>query len=343
MNAYDFDKCIYSGDSTLDFYFYCLKKHPRLLRFLFIQGWGLALYILGVIGKTAYKQRFFSFLRGLSDVQEDVAGFWESHRNRIAGWYPARRQGDDLVVSASPEFLLNPICEYLEIRPPVASRVDQKTGRFSGENCYGEEKVRRVLDQFGAAEFDEFYSDSLSDQPMAALAKKSYLVVQGALIPWEEYRASVWVKTKRYLLSREFIRFLIIGCVNTLNGVVFAYLFSLILPPQIAFICGYLGSLAISYVLNSSFTFRRRLSFGKMIKFFVSYIPNFLIQNIVVFIFCTLLGLPAVICYILAAAIGIPVTFLLLKLFTFQNAKIFPQNHVHKEEESAPEKPDEGR
>lgn len=343
MNAYDFDKCIYAGDSTLDFYFYCLKKHPGLLRYLFGQAWGFFLYILGLIGKTEYKQRFFSFLNGIGNVGEDVAGFWDSHRTRIAGWYRIRLQKDDLVVSASPEFLLRPVCEFLGIQSPVASQVDGKTGRFSGENCYGEEKVRRVRSRFGEVEFDEFYSDSLSDQPMTVLAKRSCLVVKGTPIPWEDFRMSAWDRTKRYLLSLEFIRFLIIGCVNALTGVLFEYLFSLVLPTQTAFVCGYLVSLAVSYVLNSFFTFRQRLSFGRMMKFFASYIPNFLIQNIVVYLFCTVWKLPAVIGYVLAAVIGIPVTFLLLKLYTFQSEKTSPRNNACKKKEGAPKKPDEGR
>ena len=28
MNVYDFDGTIYDGDSTFDFYKYCMKKHP---------------------------------------------------------------------------------------------------------------------------------------------------------------------------------------------------------------------------------------------------------------------------------------------------------------------------
>ena len=31
MNAYDFDKTIYDGDSTADFYIFCLKKHKSII------------------------------------------------------------------------------------------------------------------------------------------------------------------------------------------------------------------------------------------------------------------------------------------------------------------------
>lgn len=31
MNVYDFDKTIYYGDSTADFYLFCLKRHKKIL------------------------------------------------------------------------------------------------------------------------------------------------------------------------------------------------------------------------------------------------------------------------------------------------------------------------
>ena len=33
MNVYDFDKTIYNGDSTRDFYLYSLIKHPEMLTY----------------------------------------------------------------------------------------------------------------------------------------------------------------------------------------------------------------------------------------------------------------------------------------------------------------------
>lgn len=34
MNVYDFDKTIYNGDSTRDFYLYSLIKHPEMLKYV---------------------------------------------------------------------------------------------------------------------------------------------------------------------------------------------------------------------------------------------------------------------------------------------------------------------
>ena len=321
MNAYDFDHCIYAGDCTIDFYRYCLKKNTALLRYLPRQIWGLVLYAFGFIQKTAFKERFFCFLQGLEDRDTLIAAFWATHKEKIYGWYLERQNENDLIISASPEFLLKPICDILGGKHLIASRVDPETGCFSGENNYGAEKPRRLMADMGLDSVDSFYSDSLSDSPMAQIAKMSFMVRHGVLTPWSEFHPSAMEKAKRQFFSFEFFRFLVIGCINTLNGVVFSYLFSRILPAQVAFWCGYILSLGISYLLNSAITFHERLSFPKMLRFFVSYIPNFLIQNVVVFLVHGVFGGTELLAYILAAVIGIPVTFLILKLFAFRKKK----------------------
>ena len=89
------------------------------------------------------------------------------------------------------------------------------------------------------------------------------------------------------------------------------------MSPVIAFVPGYISGIVISYILNSVFTFREKLAIDKFIKFSISTIPNFLIQFITVFIIVDLLELHKLAAYILAAIIGVPVTFVILKLFVF--------------------------
>ena len=124
-------------------------------------------------------------------------------------------------------------------------------------------------------------------------------------------------KIKNIFLNKEFIFFILIGVINTFNGVIFSYIYSVIFNENLAFILGYISGLIISYILNSFITFKDKLAFKKFIKFTVSYIPNFIIQNIVVILVFNILGIHKLIAYILAAIIGIPVTFILLKFFTF--------------------------
>ena len=62
--------------------------------------------------------------------------------------------------------------------------MDKKTGRITGENCHDSEKVKRFYAQYPDAHTECFYSDSLSDSPMAEIADKAYLVKNGTLSPW---------------------------------------------------------------------------------------------------------------------------------------------------------------
>ena len=128
-------------------------------------------------------------------------------------------------------------------------------------------------------------------------------------------------KIKEVFFSRQFMIFVIIGVINTFNGVIFSYIYSSFLNENIAFIFGYISGLIISYILNSYVTFKEKLGFNKFIKFSVSYIPNFIIQNIVILIVFNIMGLHKLIAYVLAAIIGVPVTFILMKFFAFKNKR----------------------
>ena len=183
-NVYDFDKTIYKRDSTFDFYLFCIKKKPRILTELPVLTGYAVLFVLKVCSKTEFKEIFYRFLRHLGSVDELVEEFWNLHRGGIADYYHDTHRDTDVVISASPEFLLKPICKQLSIHKLIASRVDRHTGIYFGENCWGEEKVRRFREEMPDAEVADFYSDSLSDTPMAAIAERAFLVTSGGIVPW---------------------------------------------------------------------------------------------------------------------------------------------------------------
>ena len=126
-------------------------------------------------------------------------------------------------------------------------------------------------------------------------------------------------KAKTIFFDKSFILFILVGMINTINGIVASFLYSLVIKSaNLAFIIGYITSLIISYVLNSIITFKEKLQFTKLVKFCISYIPNFVIQNIAVFIIFNLLNWNKLIAYVMAAIIGLPVTFILMKIFAFK-------------------------
>lgn len=175
INVYDFDKTIYNGDSTLDFYIFCIIKKPYLLIWLPYQILGLLGYLFKIHSKTRFKEMFYSFLNSLSDTDNLLIEFWSIHNKKISEWYLRQKLESDIIISASPEFLLIPICEQLKV-DLIASKVNMYTGKYTGINCYGEEKAKRLEKEFGDIEVGKFYSDSISDMPLAKLALESYLV-----------------------------------------------------------------------------------------------------------------------------------------------------------------------
>lgn len=119
-------------------------------------------------------------------------------------------------------------------------------------------------------------------------------------------------------LSPAFVKFLGVGVVNAVNGIVFAWLFSLFCQPNVAFVAGYVVALTISYYLNSWIVFPSPRSLPGYARFVVSYVPNFLIQNACVVVIYNALGFDKLVAYVAAAIIGVPVTFLFLKFFAFR-------------------------
>lgn len=130
-------------------------------------------------------------------------------------------------------------------------------------------------------------------------------------------------KFKNIFFKKDFLIFILIGVINTLNGILFSLLYTDVFKMQtnVAFVVGYISSLIISYILNSKLTFKDSLSFSKLIKFSISYIPNFIIQNICVYIIYNVLKFDKIIAFAVAAIIGIPITFVILKFFAFKNKK----------------------
>jgi len=176
MNVYDFDNTIYRGDSTVDFVLYCYGHEPRSLISLprtLVSG---LLYGLHIIPKLAFKQELYHMFVFLRDRDALLQEFVRTHADRIKPWYREQQRGDDLVISASPEFLIRPLCRSAGITHVLASRVDFATGRYDGLNCHGREKTVRFFAAFPEGRIEKFYSDSRSDAPLAELAESAYLV-----------------------------------------------------------------------------------------------------------------------------------------------------------------------
>lgn len=186
MNTYDFDKTVFYPDSSCCFFMYCLRRYPSAVWRTLPGTLSTALaYARKKLRTKELKEQTFSFLRYIPDVDRAVSDFWRLRRGNMQDWYLRQKRDDDLVISASPEFLLRPICRELGVRL-IATPMDKSSGRILGENCHDAEKVRRFQAEYPGAHTECFYSDSLSDSPMARLADRAYIVKRGRLSPWPE-------------------------------------------------------------------------------------------------------------------------------------------------------------
>ena len=185
INAYDFDETIYDGDSSVDFYFYCLKRNKKVLLSIPTQAWGSILYALKLVDKTRFKEHVFAFLKHIKNVDEYVEDFWKGHEKNIKDWYRKQQEKTDVIISASPEFLLKPL-EKKEHFTVIATKVNKKTGHFDSKNCHDVEKIRRYEELY-KKKIKKFYTDSIkADWPMLDYAEEGYIVKKDEITKYKK-------------------------------------------------------------------------------------------------------------------------------------------------------------
>lgn len=183
VNVYDFDKTLIPYDSTEAFYKHCAGKYPRSFMASLAALPRAALFCAGLCSINGLKDTFYRFLRFVPDVDSEVELFWKEHIKDINPWYLNQSERDDIIISASPDFLVRPAADWLGVRL-IASRVCKYTGITAGLNNDGAEKVRRLRAEYPDTEIAKFYSDSKHDLPLAKLADEAWLVKGEILSPW---------------------------------------------------------------------------------------------------------------------------------------------------------------
>lgn len=199
INAYDFDGTIYDGDSSVDFFLYSLKRKPSNIILIPIQLWGVLLYLFRIKNKDYMKEKLFSFVKRI-DVDIYVKDFWKTHKKKIKEFYLKQKKSTDIIISASPEFLLKPLEKDYNFKV-IGTKVDKNTGRFLSKNCHDYEKIKRYEKYTNKKHnINNFYSDSFkSDKAMLEYAENAYLVKKNKveLINVHEYEKK---KNKKKLI-----------------------------------------------------------------------------------------------------------------------------------------------
>ena len=185
MNVYDFDGTIYPTDCSIDFCFWCMNRHPKLWFTFFPKAVkNLILRKMGKMTEAKMQRKFFGYLTLVDDFDEQIERYWDKNEKRIASWYLAQKRPDDLIISASPTCIIEPIAKRLGVQC-MATEFDREFGIYLNNMMYAREKAKYIIDQ-GFPMIENFYYDSLADTPLALCAEKAHLVKDKAstVVDW---------------------------------------------------------------------------------------------------------------------------------------------------------------
>lgn len=188
--AFDFDNTLTDRDSLIPFLIR-LKGFPyaslqfTLLTFSFIR------FLLGSLSRQHTKEQVLErFIKdkSLSDLESFSREYAFDQLDRYVKpdalqkmkWHQA--QGHRcILISASLEIYLKPWAERHGFETVLGSRLETTasgfpTGKLIGLNCWGEEKVRRLIEYAGPKENYVLYAygDSKGDQPLLDMADHSF-------------------------------------------------------------------------------------------------------------------------------------------------------------------------
>lgn len=173
IDIYDFDKTVIPFDSSSKFIIFCFVHYPWTLITLPVILLCAVPAVLGIISYTSFKKVCFMFVP-MIPLEKAVSRFWDKYEPSVYPWFKEGKMRYSVVISASPDFLLNDIAGRLGFDKLICSRHNKKTGALTGKNCRGEEKVRRFYEEYdkGKIKVCDVYSDSIkNDRPIFSLAQ----------------------------------------------------------------------------------------------------------------------------------------------------------------------------
>ena len=185
---FDFDGTITTKDTLKEFVrFY--RGQRKYIESMIMLSPVLGLYAFKLIPNWKAKQYFLGrHFRGehIDDFNSRCLEFSTRHlpsliRPKALAAIESYRKKDVTmaVVSASAENWVKPFCDQHGLLC-LATKLEVKnkliTGNLLGRNCYGDEKVCRIKEQFDLSSFDRIvaYGDSSGDREMLALANEAH-------------------------------------------------------------------------------------------------------------------------------------------------------------------------
>ena len=195
LAIFDVDYTITKRETLVEFYFFMLKKNPKYIKYLPKSLFSSLFYVFKIYDASKAKKTFIRFIDGIeeNEMKIIVKEFYEKrlskilYKDAIDTIKEMKNKGYKIyLISASAEFYLSELYNIKEVDKVIGTRFIKENGlhrnQMLGENCKGEEKVKRLkeflLKENIDVDFENSYmfSDSLSDLPLFNLVGHPYLI-----------------------------------------------------------------------------------------------------------------------------------------------------------------------
>ncbi|MBU3185984.1 HAD-IB family hydrolase [Clostridium estertheticum] len=195
LAIFDVDYTITKRETLVEFYIFMLKRNPKYIKYLPKSIFSSLFYVFKIYDASKTKKTFIRFIDGIeeNDMKKIVKEFYEKrlskilYKDAIDTIKKMKKQGYKIyLISASAEFYLSELYNIKEVDKVIGTRFIKEHGlhrnQILGENCKGEEKVKRLkevlLKENIEVDFENscMFSDSLSDLPLFNLVGHPYLI-----------------------------------------------------------------------------------------------------------------------------------------------------------------------
>lgn len=195
LAIFDIDYTITRKETLMEFFKYLVLKDIKNIKFLPRALYSGLMYGIKVYDERRVKECFLKFIDNIDekDLAKLTKSFYDErlssilYKDAVDMIKKLKNEGYMVIlISASPEFYIKEFYAIKEVDLIIGTKFAFDGGKFvrkmNGNNCKGEEKVKRLNEVLKEknikVDFKNSYmfSDSLSDKPLLDLVGNPYLI-----------------------------------------------------------------------------------------------------------------------------------------------------------------------
>ena len=195
LAIFDIDYTITRKETLMEFFKYLVSKDIKNIKFLPRALYSGLMYGVKIYDEKRVKECFLKFIENIDEAElaKLTKLFYDEriskilYKDAVDMMEKLKKEGYMVIlISASPEFYVKEFYAIKEVDLIIGTKFTFEGGKFvrkmDGNNCKGEEKVRRLNEFLKEknikVDFKNSYmfSDSLSDKPLLDLVGNPYLI-----------------------------------------------------------------------------------------------------------------------------------------------------------------------